>query len=197
MASFDTSSAQFREPLPDEGGEWRWLSWVVVPENGKFYFTTRDITEQKEQAKALASREAERNLLWRKAQDLLVIADTKGVFQDVSAAATKILGWQPHEMIGQSAFDFIHPDDVSTTLDAHARAQRDELPPFVNRYRHKDGSYRWFSWVAAPEGGLIFATARHITVEREQAKALAGSAGSAPPVSEDRGHRTTYRRHRA
>ena len=156
-----------------KSGAWRWLSWVAIPESGKVYFTARDITEQKEQAKALARREAERDLLWRNSQDLLIIANTEGVFQDVSAAVTRLLGWRPDEIIGHSAFDFIHPEDVTSTLEAHTKATRGDLPPFVNRFRHKDGSYRWFSWVAAPGGGLVFATARHITLEREQAKALA------------------------
>ena len=43
---------------------------------------------------------------------------------------------------------------------------------FENRYRHKDGGFRWISWVAAPEADLIYASGRHITAEKEQAEAL-------------------------
>ena len=43
---------------------------------------------------------------------------------------------------------------------------------FENRYRHKDGSYRWLSWTAVPSDGLIHAVARDVSAEREQAEAL-------------------------
>ena len=39
-------------------------------------------------------------------------------------------------------------------------------------FSSKDGSFRWLSWVATPEEGLIYASGRHITAEKEQAEAL-------------------------
>jgi phosphoglycerate-specific signal transduction histidine kinase len=40
-------------------GNWRWLSWVSVPEGGKLYSVTRDITAEKErQAELEAAQEA-------------------------------------------------------------------------------------------------------------------------------------------
>ncbi|WP_326536738.1 PAS domain-containing protein [Pseudorhodoferax sp.] len=44
-------------------GDWHWLSWVAVPEDGKVYCIARDVTEQKEHAAALAQRTAERDWL--------------------------------------------------------------------------------------------------------------------------------------
>ena len=43
---------------------------------------------------------------------------------------------------------------------------------FQNRYRHKDGSYRWLSWSSTAEDGLIYAIGRDVTAEREAAEAL-------------------------
>jgi signal transduction histidine kinase len=43
---------------------------------------------------------------------------------------------------------------------------------FQNRYRHKDGSYRWLSWSSTAGDGLIYATGRDVTAEREAAEAL-------------------------
>ena len=40
------------------------------------------------------------------------------------------------------------------------------------RYRHRDGSYRWLSWVAVPESGKLYCSARDITTEKQQAEAL-------------------------
>jgi PAS domain S-box-containing protein len=44
---------------------------------------------------------------------------------------------------------------------------------FENRYRRKDGSYRWLSWVAVPESGKMYCSARDVTIIRQQAAALA------------------------
>ncbi len=43
---------------------------------------------------------------------------------------------------------------------------------FENRYRHQDGSYRWLSWTAVPDGRLIHAVARDVTAQKEQANTL-------------------------
>ncbi|WP_244612299.1 PAS domain S-box protein, partial [Methylobacterium gnaphalii] len=118
------------------------------------------------------ARTRERDRTWSVSQDLMLVIDHTGIFRAVSPAATRILGWQPEEMIGCSVFDFIHPEDQARTLEALHFATEQSLPAFENRYRHKDGSYRWMSWVAVPEGGLIYATGRHITAEKEQAEAL-------------------------
>jgi signal transduction histidine kinase/CheY-like chemotaxis protein len=50
---------------------------------------------------------------------------------------------------------------------------REALPNFENRCRHKDGSWRWISWVAAQEDDLIYASGRHITEEKQAAEDLA------------------------
>ncbi|MBB3900580.1 PAS domain S-box protein [Methylobacterium brachythecii] len=118
-------------------------------------------------------RTRERDRTWSVSQDLMVVIDAKGIFRAVSPAATKILGWRPEDMLGCAVFDFIHPEDHAPTLGALRHATEQALPAFENRYRHKDDSYRWMSWVAVPEGGLIYATGRHVTAEREQAEALA------------------------
>lgn len=62
----------------------------------------------------------------------------------------------------------IHPDGHSSSQGALATARRAVLPTCQNRYRHKDGSFRWVSWVAAPEGELIYALGRDVTAEKER-----------------------------
>ncbi|MCB8828796.1 hypothetical protein LJD47_27675, partial [Escherichia coli] len=42
-------------------------------------------------------------------------------------------------------------------------AQAGTLPSFENRFRHKDGGYRWIQWVAAPGPDEVFAIGRHVT----------------------------------
>ncbi len=43
---------------------------------------------------------------------------------------------------------------------------------FQNRYRHKDGSYRWLSWSSTAEESFIYALGRDVTAERDAAEAL-------------------------
>ncbi|WP_435232409.1 PAS domain S-box protein [Methylobacterium sp. sgz302542] len=142
-----------------------------------------DLTERKRDERRLSAMNAlleqrveertrERDRTWSVSQDLMVVIDAKGTFRAVSPAVTKILGFAPEEMIGGSVFDFIHPDDLPPTRAALEEATERDLPVFENRYRHRAGGHRWMSWVAAPEGDLIYATGRHVTAEKEQAEAL-------------------------
>ncbi|WP_246689566.1 GAF domain-containing protein [Methylobacterium sp. WL116] len=117
-------------------------------------------------------RTQERDRLWSNTQDIQVIVDGKGVFQAVNPAFTAILGWTSEDAVGKPLFEFLIPDDEGLTDRALQHARVQSLPVIENRYRHKDGGFRWISWVAAPDGDLIYASGRHITAEKEQAEAL-------------------------
>jgi PAS domain S-box-containing protein len=102
--------------------------------------------------------------------DVLCIANTEGYFLRVNPAIEKILGYTREELMAKRFLDFVHPDDLTRTLEAvSALASQRDLVSFENRYRCKDGSYRWFQWSSAPAGNLIYAAARDIT-ERKQAE---------------------------
>ena len=111
---------------------------------------------------------ADRDRTWNNARDLLLVVGTDGVFRAVNPAWTKVLGWLPDELVGRSYLDLIHPDDHPTSEGALVTASARELPVYENRYRHEDGSYRWISWVAAPEAALIYASGRDVTADRER-----------------------------
>ena len=67
-------------------------------------------------------------------------------------------------------FELLHPDDVDRTREGFNLTQQGRHAiEFPNRYRRKDGSYRWIFWVGVPEDGLVFCTGRDITskVEKE------------------------------
>ncbi len=114
----------------------------------------------------------ERDRLWRNTQDIQVVIDSAGVFKAVNPAFSAILGWSPDEVLGRELFEFLIAEDAAPTKGALAHAGAATLPIFENRYRHKEGGFRWISWVATPEADLIYASGRHITAEKEQARAL-------------------------
>ena len=117
-------------------------------------------------------RTRERDRTWQNSQDLLAIVGTDGTFLAVNPAWTTILGWAPEEVVGRHHVGFSHPDDRPASADAYAQALAGPLLQYENRVRHKDGSYRWISWVATSEGDRVYASGRHITAEREARQAL-------------------------
>lgn len=117
-------------------------------------------------------RTQERDRAWKNSRDLQVVVGADGIFGAVNDAWTTVLGWHPDEVVGHSDLGFNHPDDVEATTKARARAATVGLPIYENRMLHKDGTYRWISWVAAPEDGVIYASGRNVTAEKEAAATL-------------------------
>lgn len=153
--------------------DWRWLSWVAIPEGAKVYCSARDIDEQKQQALALSNTVAERDRLWRSSQDLYLALSSSRVLAAVNPTVEKTLGWLPEEMVGRDALDFVLSEDVEVATHAFARAVHGAIPLIEFRCRHKDGGNRWISWAAAPEGDMLFATGRHVSDQKKAEEALA------------------------
>ncbi|MGE0084942.1 MAG: PAS domain S-box protein [Desulfococcaceae bacterium] len=98
------------------------------------------------------------------ALDLFCIADTYGYFRRVNPQWETALGYTVKELEGRRFFDFVHPDDLEATLQAvsQLKAQK-QILNFTNRYRCKDGTFRWLEWRSFPHGEIIYAAARDIT----------------------------------
>lgn len=102
--------------------------------------------------------------------DLLCIAEIHGYFIDVNPAWTTTLGWSKDELLSRPVLDFIYPADRETTLAAREKlATGTPITQLQNRYRCKDGSYRWLSWRSslAADGATVFAVARDIEKRRQ------------------------------
>ncbi|MGI4802703.1 MAG: PAS domain S-box protein [Janthinobacterium lividum] len=112
---------------------------------------------------SVAASTAERDRLWETSLDLLLVLDFDGVIQSVNPAWTELLGYAPDELIGHAVADFVLPEDATATAKAVIQGRDQAITAMENRYRHKDRSTRWFSWVARPAAGEIYATGRHIT----------------------------------
>jgi PAS domain S-box-containing protein len=96
--------------------------------------------------------------------DLLCIANTDGYFLRLNPAWERTLGYTREELMAKRFLDFVHPDDVDRTREnVSTLASQQKVFSFENRYRCKDGTYRWLEWSSAPAGKLIYAAARDIT----------------------------------
>ncbi|TVQ54304.1 MAG: PAS domain S-box protein [Rhodobacteraceae bacterium] len=110
------------------------------------------------------------------AVDMLCIADLDGFIRMVNPSWERVLGWSADELCGRPYLDFVHPDDMAATLAAADALNRGEsVVRFSNRYRCKDGGWRWLEWssVVKAEDGLIYATVRDITGDRRAAAHMA------------------------
>ena len=121
----------------------------------------------------VAARTVDRNRLWRLSGDIMLVAGLDGVIAAVNPAWTDMLGWRDNELVGSSLFALIHPDDLTpTTAGAAEIGAGRTLHRFENRYRHKNGSYRWISWTASPGDGLLLAVGRDVTEDKDREAAL-------------------------
>ncbi len=157
-------------PLPGEDGKPMGVGGVAI-----------EITDRK-------TAEAERDRFFTLSLDLLCIADFQGKFKRLNPAWAKTLGYTVEELQEQSFIDFVHPEDCEKTLAETAKiASGAEVIAFENRYRCKDGSYKWLSWKTRPllEEKIMYAVARDIT-ESKQAIAQLQATTAQLASSEDK-----------
>ncbi len=160
------------------GGLIVWSAWLL---------------QRAEEARRREQEERER--FFRLALDLLCIAGTDGWFRRVNPAFTATLGWSAEELQARPFLDFVHPEDVPATL-AEIEKLRAGQPTvnFENRYRCKDGTWKWLAWKAQPFPAeeRLYATAHDVT-ERKLAEqkirglneALAGRAAELAEVNRE------------
>ena len=108
--------------------------------------------------------------------DMLCIADFNGYFQQLNPVWERTLGFTIEELKAKPFIEFVHPDDREATIaETQKLATGGDAISFENRYRCKDGSYKWLVWNSTPslEKQLIYAVARDITERKRTQEALA------------------------
>ena len=104
-----------------------------------------NITDRKQAEEALRKSEALQSKMAANIGDVIVIIDDKGLNRYKSPNTEKLFGWKPEELIGQSTWDNVHPDDlehgksfIGSLLEEPNKTGTTEL-----RYKRKDGSYSY------------------------------------------------------
>lgn len=104
-----------------------------------------DITSERRALALLGESERRYRLMAENSSDVISTSRADGVYTYVSPAVRRILGWEPEDLLGRRPSDFLHPDDVRSSI-----ARRDEVlerradtGSVEARFRLPDGSYRW------------------------------------------------------
>ena len=143
-----------------------WFEIHAYPSTEGLGIYFQDVNERKRAELARSQAEREIDRFFDLAIDLLLVANFDGSVVRLNPAYERMLGFTIAELMAKPFFDFIHPDDrAATTAAAEKMRTGDVFINFENRYRCKDGSYRWILWSAIPdlERKLIYANGHDIT----------------------------------
>ena len=139
-------------------------SLAAWEQDGECHFSgiLTDITERKRAVNEVDS-------VFRLSFDLICIASTDGYFKRVNPSFTRVLGWSAEDLLGQPFYTFIHPEDLpATEREVALLAKGQPTVRLENRYRCRDGTYRWLSWTCQPQpDGTLHAIARDVSDHRE------------------------------
>jgi PAS domain S-box-containing protein len=180
-----------RYRMKHKSGEWRWIeeTGVGVFEGDSLTmlegFLT-DVTAQRNSEEELIQITEENHRVFNNPVSLNVVIGEGGVFKRVSESWILLLGWSKEELIKAPFVEFLHPDDIQPSLKAVAGLKTgNTVSQFENRYRCKDGSYRWLLWSCAPDMHLpvYYASAVDITDRKKSEEELLRSKSNIEAIA--------------
>jgi len=162
---FKTQHSEYLEYEIESPHAWRSAKISYTNEN-TVSVLVRDITNQRLTEQKIVKLSDEYNHVFNYSISLNAIAGFDGYFKRINPVWEKTLGFTLQELQDKPFIHFVHPDDLSTTIQATATlAQGNNISTFENRYRCKDGSYRWLLWTSSSDvqNQRIYASAIDIT----------------------------------
>jgi PAS domain S-box-containing protein len=114
--------------------------------------------------------------------DAMIIANVDGYYLRVNPAFASMLGFTVDELLANPINELVHPEDAALSRERFASlVSGTDVAQRENRYRCKDGSYRWMLWTASgsDERGRIYASGKDVTHRHEMEERLRESEGQA------------------
>ena len=101
--------------------------------------------------------------------DILCVSTSAGYFSKINNQFEEILGYKLNELEGLNFLNFVHEEDYNSTIKAMEDINdRKEVIGFTNRYRCKDGSYKYIEWRSKLMGDNVYSSARDVTSNKLQ-----------------------------
>ena len=115
------------------------ISAGAVPADGALSSEVLRLTQELDRARA------QLQLLTDYTGDLVARHDLEGLILDVSPNSEQWFGYRPAEVIGQSGYAFVHPDDIRHVRERHDQVVAGQVftEPVMCRILSRDGSYLW------------------------------------------------------
>ncbi|MGH2454885.1 MAG: PAS domain S-box protein [Candidatus Limnocylindria bacterium] len=191
--AMDVQQYDIRRPASEGGGfeerHWSPLNTPILDAGGQLthiLHRVEDVTElvrlqglesrQKGLSDELERVSTELDRFFSLSSDMFGVLNLDGTFRQVNPAWQQVLGYTPIELIGRLLLDLVHPDDRGRTVAEFERATADGTATtrFENRYRHRDGSYRWLEWTGRliPGEQVHYSAARDVTDRKGIQEAL-------------------------
>jgi PAS domain S-box-containing protein len=129
--------------------KWVWERGVqTIPQNNGSKLiegVIHDITEHKQAEFKLKESEEYFRALIENSNDVISILDEKGNVIYESFSHQKVLGYHPGDMIGNSVFEFVHPNDRQRISQQFVELLQKpgEIEQVNFRFLHKDGAWRY------------------------------------------------------
>lgn len=177
-ASETITAGKYDRPLSEsEGGGidtsyWASVNTPVINANGDVEYIIRrvenmtSIVHQEGERKTIKQ---ERDLFFAYSFDALAVVGADGYFKRVNPALERALGYSQQELCSKPLVEFLHPEDIAKTKKGiETLSSGTSRVSSTNRYRCKNGAYKFFSWNTTPMDQLFYTVGRDIT---EQVKA--------------------------
>jgi PAS domain S-box-containing protein len=180
-----------RYRMKHKSGEWRWVeeTGVGVFDGDNLSMLEGfliDVTTQRKSEEELIQITEENHRVFNNPVSLNVVVGENGLFKRVSDSWTTLLGWTKDQLLQTPFVELLHPDDVASTATAVAGVKSGQnISQFENRYRCKDGSYRWLLWSCAPDMHLpiFYASAVDISDRKKYEEELLVSKGNLEAIA--------------
>ena len=143
------------------------FSWVVKGTDGITYNANIvvDISER-------TNSDVQIEKLYNLSNDLMgVIKDA--CFVKVNPAANTLLGYEEEELINKNFIDILHPfDKIKTTEERNNILKGENSKYFINRFKCKNGDYKWMEWNTTVSNENTYFIARDVTAEIKEQEHL-------------------------
>ncbi|NET07099.1 MAG: PAS domain-containing protein [Symploca sp. SIO2B6] len=141
---------------------------------------TQESYQCKYSSKTLVTSEACWEFWSQNSTELIAKHTPEGIYLYASPACSTIVGYTPQELVGNSVYEFFHPQDLANFGQCYSKIFKDpEINSLTYRFRHQNGNYIWLETtitpIRDPETGIlreIFTISRDITEHRQTQQAL-------------------------